>query len=442
MTDATPAARTNSRWLADLPAEWDEVRLRHLGRLKTGTTPSRSHDKYYTENGGMPWTKPEDLGAVKPITKSTEHLTSEGQEKVTSVPEGSVLVCCIGSVGELGFAGTQLATNQQITSVTFQKDLVVPRFGFYALSAAREELRSRINTSVLAILSTTDMGGIRLPVPPLGIQQSIADFLDEKTAGIEGLIEARKTQLQELRERLQSLAYTMVTGGSGDFAQYGVSDDAYLGHWMGPIPSRWDVSRLRRLFNIYNGSTPDSDNPEYWDGGVPWLTPNDISDCRLGWIKAGKRSLTETGLASCGARLVRAGSIILSTRAPIGHVAVAEGSVATNQGCRALAPRTNVVGRFFYYVLRVATPALQVLGQGATFDELSSNDLGSFWVPVPPKRRQREIASHLDNEHSRVYRIIDDLNAQVDRLKEYRTSLITAAVTGQIDVRASTPAVV
>jgi predicted nucleotidyltransferase component of viral defense system len=128
--------------------------------------------------------------------------------------------------------------------------------------------------------------------------------------------------------------------------------------WLGKIPAHWEATRLKRVFMVVNGATPQSGVAEYWDGEIPWVTPEDLGDLVGSEINAPRRRLTELGYENCGTTLAPAGSLVLSTRAPIGHLAIAGMPLCTNQGCRTLVFRTGPVSRYFYFQLLAARPEL------------------------------------------------------------------------------------
>ncbi len=161
---------------------------------------------------------------------------------------------------------------------------------------------------------------------------------------------------------------------------------------------------LRRVFSIVNGGTPTAE-ADNWDGHVPWATPVDLASVNGGRLSATMRSLTAKGLRT-GSALVPAGSLVVSTRAPIGYVAELDVATAFNQGCRGLVPRARVDIRFFRYQLIACAGRLQSLGQGSTFVELSSEALASMPLVVPPLDRQGAIADFLDAETARVDALI------------------------------------
>lgn len=179
---------------------------------------------------------------------------------------------------------------------------------------------------------------------------------------------------------------------------------------------------LRRLFTVVNGSTPDSQNGEYWGGAIPWVTPEDLSDRGDRGIVASKRTLTDSGYASCGTSLVPPGSIVISTRAPIGNLGIADVPLCFNQGCRALVPSPGIEPRFYFYALSVSTQELNHRGRGTTFLELSSNELAGFKVPRPRLEQQQQIANFLDERTARIDALIEEKERLIAFLNDARES--------------------
>ncbi len=205
--------------------------------------------------------------------------------------------------------------------------------------------------------------------------------------------------------------------------------------WLGEIPAHWEVKRLKRIFIVINGSTPKSEEPNFWDGNIPWVTPDDLGNLSTRELAQPERYVTEAGYQSCGTTLVPASSLILSTRAPIGHLAIAGVDLCTNQGCRSLVFRKEQNRNFFYYQLLALRPELDSWGQGSTFRELSKTKLEYVYLINAPLEEQNIIGSFLDRETSKIDALTAKIREAIDHLKEYRTALISAAVTGKIDVR-------
>lgn len=199
--------------------------------------------------------------------------------------------------------------------------------------------------------------------------------------------------------------------------------------WLGEIPEHWEVKPLKRTFLILNGSTPKSGEPAYWDGDIPWATPDDLGSLQGDTLNETRRMITREGFESCGTTLAPAGSVIISTRAPIGHLALAGVDLCTNQGCRCLVFRVEVEKRFYYYQLLTAKQELESWGQGSTFKELSRDKLAAIYLASPPLDEQRAIAAFLDRETARIDALIEKKERQIELLQEKRTALISRAVT-------------
>ncbi|MEW2593435.1 restriction endonuclease subunit S [Micromonospora aurantiaca] len=193
---------------------------------------------------------------------------------------------------------------------------------------------------------------------------------------------------------------------------------------------------LRRIFRVVNGGTPAAAD-ENWGGPIPWATPIDVGAADR-TIARTQRTLTSLG-ARTGSRIVPEGSLILSTRAPIGYVAISDTELAFNQGCRALVPAVPLDIRFFYYQLSSAAPRLQSLGQGSTFQELSSDALENYVVHVPELDEQRRIADFLDVELSHLAALERARRRQRDLLAERWqatvTKLVTRGADDKVDIR-------
>lgn len=177
---------------------------------------------------------------------------------------------------------------------------------------------------------------------------------------------------------------------------------------------------LRRVFRIVNGGTPTSD-AENWDGEVPWATPMDLAKVNGGVLGATNRTLTSAGLRS-GSAAVPAGSLIVSTRAPIGYVAEVHAETAFNQGCRGLARIRPIDARFFRYQLSVMASRLQGLGSGSTFVELSTEALASARLEVPAVERQGAIADFLDAETARIDAVVRRRQRVMELMREQRAA--------------------
>ncbi|MCC6443443.1 MAG: restriction endonuclease subunit S [Armatimonadetes bacterium] len=171
-----------------------------------------------------------------------------------------------------------------------------------------------------------------------------------------------------------------------------------------PLPSGWRWVKLGEVCDVVNGSTPNTSVPEYWDGDVVWITPTDLGRLKGNCILSSARRITELGYNSCGTGIVPPGSVVLSTRAPIGHLGIAGVPLCTNQGCKSFVPGEAVHSSFLYYTLKTAVPELQALGSGSTFAEVSKAQLQNYLIPLPPLSEQKRIASILTDRMASIER--------------------------------------
>lgn len=157
------------------------------------------------------------------------------------------------------------------------------------------------------------------------------------------------------------------------------------------------TASLGDVCEIVSGATPKTDTARFWGGDVPWTTPKDLSSLATPYLDRPSRTITEDGLKSCAARLLPANSVLLSSRAPIGLVAINTVPMATNQGFKSLVPSPGKLdSKFLYHWLKSKTGYLQSLGNGATFKELSKAIVERIEIPLPPLDEQRRIAAILD----------------------------------------------
>lgn len=198
--------------------------------------------------------------------------------------------------------------------------------------------------------------------------------------------------------------------------------------------SGFSIVPLRRIARVQNGGTPGP-HESNWEGDVPWATPVDLGRVHGGYLQATERSITATGLQS-GSTLASAGSVLISSRAPIGYAAIAGMDTAFNQGCKALTPLPGVSQpRFLKYAVESQMSTLQAAGRGSTFTEVSASDVASLPVPVTSLAKQDRIADYLDRETAEIDAFIQDQERFKKLLLEHqeatRSSVIRRAAERQ-----------
>ncbi len=150
-------------WLGEVPEHWNIAPIKRLANLITGLTPPTEDQANYAEDGQWPWIRPEDLDESGNSTLATKFLSQKGWMLSRAVSPEATLICCIGTIGKLGYVMTSVCTNQQITSAQFYRD---SRYFFFALYAGKVELDVNATGNVLRILNTARLGNIKFPCPP------------------------------------------------------------------------------------------------------------------------------------------------------------------------------------------------------------------------------------------------------------------------------------
>jgi len=175
---------------------------------------------------------------------------------------------------------------------------------------------------------------------------------------------------------------------------------------MRPLPSGWEWRKLGKVAKIINGSTPDTNQPEFWDGDILWVTPTDVGRLTTIEIFDTERKITQAGLDSCSATMLPAGAVLMTSRAPVGNLAIAGKPLCTNQGFKSFVPKEGLNNRYLYFALQYFVPDLQKISHGNTFTEITKEMLMDFYVPIPiEEKEQQRIASCLETQMAEAQRL-------------------------------------
>jgi len=195
------------------------------------------------------------------------------------------------------------------------------------------------------------------------------------------------------------------------------------------VPKHWKWTKLGEVGRIVGGGTPRTKVDTYWaDRGIPWLTPGDLNGIRQKTISRGDRDISAEGLNNSSAQLLPAGSILFSSRAPIGYVAIAANELATNQGFKSIRPYMMEMNEFVYYFLKFAAGRINQEASGTTFTEVSGKEVANIPFPLPPLKEQKRIVEKVD----RLVNLCDRLEGQIDRADHFHEQLVNVAFGGKI----------
>ena len=323
-----------------------------------------------------------------------------------------------------------------------------PRLVWYLLNSpvGRQQLVFSSNTTTgLANLNGTIFGEVVTPVPPVDEQRVIAAFLDRETERIDALVAKNRQLTERLQEYRTALITRTVTRGLPPDAAItaGLDPSPRLKpsgvKWLGDVPEHWEVGNIRRYAEMKSGHTPSRQHPEYWeDCDIPWFTLSDVwqlRDGRATYLDETRELISHVGIANSAAALLPAGSVILSRTASIGFSGIMPVPMATSQDFWNWVCGPKLTPKYLLLTFRSMHSEFNRLMRGSTHRTIYEASAASFCIPVPPTPEQQAIVEFLEERLPSNDAALDAATRAIERLQEYRTALITAAVTGKVDVR-------
>ena len=191
----------------------------------------------------------------------------------------------------------------------------------------------------------------------------------------------------------------------------------------------WEIKKLGEVCEIYNGGTPSTNIPEYWDGGIQWITPKDMGRSKDMYVSHCERTISQEGVEHSSTKVLPERSVIVSSRAPIGYVAINEVPMATNQGCKGFVLGKEIYPEFLYYFLLSSTDLLNKLGTGATFKEVSGKKLAGIELPFPSLPEQQRIVDILNRDFAKI----DALKANAEKSLQAAKDLFQATLKKELE---------
>lgn len=270
-----------------------------------------------------------------------------------------------------------------------------------------------------------------LPIPSSDEQEAIANYLDAKTSEIDELVADCEQEIELLQEYRKAVISEAVTKG--------LDPDAPMKNsgieWIGEIPVSWDAVRLDRVAVRKSGHTPDKKVADYWDGDIIWISLADSPRLRTNvYISESATMTTEAGIANSSAELLPAGSVLLSRDASVGLTAIAGVQLAVSQHFMAYICGQGLSNKFLRFVFLGMHQEFEKLSMGSTIPTIGLPLVRKFTIPYPPREDQDKIVDYLNHKVSNIDELISANEQMADKLREYRRSLISEAVTGKFKV--------
>ena len=422
----------------NMPLGWENppVYARYsvqLGKMLNEKRITGAHLSPYLRNVDVQWNRINTLDLP-------EMDFSEEDREHYALRIGDLLVCEGGEVGRTA------VWNGELLECFFQKaihrlrpitQMDEPRFLRYFMRMAVDRGYFTANAaSTIQHLTAEKLRVVRYPAPPRETQRAIADYLDRETARLDALVAAKERVFALLSEKRRALITRAVTCGldpSAPLRDSGVP-------WLGEIPAHWEAVALRFLVDLTSGGTPDTGNPEYWDGEIPWVSPKDMKQEE---ITDTKDHVSEMALSESTLRLIEPGAVLIVVRGMIlNHsfpVALNRRQVTINQDMKALRCRTGLTPHYLRDFFRGFEDHNVSLADFSTHGtrKLDTEVLGRLEIPLPPLSEQQQIKKYIDEATSRLDSLHSATRSSMDLLKERRAALIAAAVTGRIDIGAT-----
>lgn len=417
--------------LGELPDEWEIVKLsdeRLIQKMKAGGTPLSSLENYY-KNGSIPFVKIEDMTrSGKYLFKTEFKITHEGLKNCSAwlVPKDSIIYSMYASFGEAAINKIPVATNQAIIAIIPWSAADV-EYLYYALWNLKPSLHKYLRETTQKNLNAEVVKNLYLSLPPSSERHRIAEILST----VDETIEHTEALIEKYRNIKKGLMADLLTRGIDEEGRIrSEGTHRFKDSSLGEIPEEWEVKKVDDILILKGGSTPSTINDKYWNGKIPWVVPTDVTKLKSKFINNTERKITKDGLLNCSATLLPKGSILLTSRATIGFLAINEVEMATNQGFINILPSKEVSNIFLYYFLDYIKTKFVLQASGSTFLELSKNSFRKFCIPYPTLPEQHRIAEILTAADERI----EKEEAYREKLQQIKKGLMQDLLTGRVRV--------
>ncbi|WP_348639822.1 restriction endonuclease subunit S [Mesorhizobium sp. M7D.F.Ca.US.005.01.1.1] len=436
----TQQAKSEVEWISELPSHWRALPLR--GLAVAGRASFIDGDwieaPYITEDG-VRLLQTGNVGTGQFREQGFRYVSERTFDdlRCTEVSPGDVLICRLAEpVGRACLAphlGVRMITSVDVCIMKPSSDndrrfivylLSSPNYLSYMEGQCRGGTRDRVSRSFL--------GAVRVPVPPLLEQTAISAFLDRETSKIDALVEQQERLIELLKEKRQTVISYAVTKGLN--SNVPMKDTGV--EWLGNVPDHWQVGPLRRFVTgVQTGRTPTTETPAVEiEGGVPWYTPGDFNGQLLLDIAA--KAVSKESIENGEASFFPEGSVlVVSIGATLGKVGLAVARSSANQQINAVIPSKFVDSQFLAFSLASKADAMRYLSNASTIGIMNQEKTKEIPMVLPPLEEQVEICHYLTRKTTEFDTLISKAADAVSLLQERRAALISAAVTGKIDVR-------
>ncbi len=406
---------------------WHNTRLKDQLVIVGGN--GFSPDLQGRNEGDYPFCKCSDISSNNKLSTAANYVSFNDiiEQGYNLVPAYSILVAKIGESMKknrrsLNLVPCCIDNNMQ---AFVPKGSLDPLFGYYLLSLI--DFADYDNGGPVPSINNQRLMTKVVSIPSIREQKEITSLLGEKCIRIDGVVSTLETQISTLERYRTSVIHEAVTRGldpSAPTKPSGVD-------WIGEIPKKWGVKRIKYLFHTASGSTPDSSDWTLYDGDINWVQSGDLYG--VSSIEKTARTVTAKALMESSALKVFESPFVIMAMygASVGNVAVCNIDACTNQACCVMLPHEGMDSRFLYYVLVDSQTPLKQKALGGTQPNISQVIIKNHKVPLPSSAKQKAIADYLDARTAAIDAVLDTKRKQLDVLKRRRKSLIYEYVTGK-----------
>lgn len=428
---------SNVAWIGSVPDTWNIVPANGLfTERKQRNEPEDVHLTPSQKYGVLPQAE------YMQITGSKVVLNLTGADNMRHVEPGDFISHLRSFQGGLEYSEIQGKVSAAYTVITRRTEISGAYYKYLfksaqyvqALQTTTDQLRDGQS------IRMSQFKQIPLPQPPLDEQQAIAEYLDRETAQIDAFIAKNAELIALLTERRTGVIARVVSRGLDPDASVvpaGLS-------WVETVAESYEVTNIRRHAFMRTGHTPSRQKPEYWvDCTIPWFTLADVWQLRQGNRELGSThdKISQLGLQNSAAELLPSGTVVLSRTASVGFPGVMPVEMATSQDFWNWVPKSTLDSNYLWYQFLAMKPEFERLMVGSTHRTIYQADAAALRIIVPPLEDQKRIVAHLDAEAARWDKAIKTAHRAIELAKERRAALISAAVTGKIDVSKEASAV-
>ncbi|WP_299872809.1 restriction endonuclease subunit S [uncultured Cocleimonas sp.] len=416
---------SGAEWLGDIPINWDLLANKYIFKLKKNQVGKKSKDYVLlslTLNG-----------VIKRDMENPQGKFPAEFDTYQEVKSGD-FIFCLFDVEETPRAVGLSPFNGMITgayTVFESRDIFDKKFFYYFyLNLDANKLMKPLYKGLRNTIPKERFFEFKSFVPPAKEQTAIANFLDHKTIQIDQAIAIKEKQIELLKESKQILIQNTVTQGLDP--KVPMKNTAV--DWIGKIPKHWNIKKLVHVAKIDSGATPDRSRPDYWGGKIPWLKTGEIN---YKLIESSEEYITEAGMRNASVRLAPVGTLLMAmygqgiTR---GRVALLGIQAAYNQACCSIQLNKDFLKEYGLAFFTAAYQHVRDDGNESSQMNLSAGYISTLKITLPPLHEQKLIVKFLETETNRINIAIDLQNQQIEKLKEYKMTLINSAVTGKIKV--------